>query len=173
MKNTLKIALAFVAGAVLTFVGLMLVGNQSAQTFGAALGITRYPNSGIAARFIAISTTAGTATAGTDGSLSVGGGSSITVLQKCTSFTYNPSTFSSSTDATTTVAIAGPVVGDTLVATFATTTSGQDWHVRMPQLSAAGATASATIAFAPVIGSPAYFNGLNLATSTLSVCYTH
>ena len=57
-------------------VGFWLV-NKSADSLG-ALGITRMPNSGMAMRYLTISTTAGTASAGTDGALSVGGTASIT-----------------------------------------------------------------------------------------------
>lgn len=73
MKNKLTIALIAVTAVVVVLVGLKLVGNQSAESFGAAIGITRYPNSGIAARFLNITATAGTATAGTDGSFIASG----------------------------------------------------------------------------------------------------
>jgi hypothetical protein len=108
-----------------------------------------------------------------NGGLTIGSGGATVSNLKCSSFTYDPASFSSSTDATTTVAVAGPVVGDYLYATFDSATSSNHWSIRAPQIVASGATASATVALAPIVGSPAYFAGLNLSTSTLKVCYIH
>ena len=85
MNNSKLIILAalvagLVAGAV-SLIGLSLVGNQLAdsQNLGAATtaGITRYPNSGLAARFLNIGQSVGTSTALADGAIRTDG--SITV----------------------------------------------------------------------------------------------
>lgn len=71
MNQTLKTILAVVLGIVIGSIGYALVGNNQSGQFGAPIGvssITRYPNSGLAARFMYIGTTMPT-TAQTDGSL--------------------------------------------------------------------------------------------------------
>ena len=51
MNKTLKTVLISVgATVVVMLLAFWLIGNQSADTFGASIGINRYPNSGIAAR---------------------------------------------------------------------------------------------------------------------------
>lgn len=90
MKLITKLALAFVAGAIVVVVGFVLVGNQSGEVFGATVGVTRYPNSGIVARCLNITTSAGTATACTDGSATFTGATSITGASTVTgSFTID------------------------------------------------------------------------------------
>ena len=107
-----------------------LVGNQSADNaLGAVLGITRYPNSGIAARYLKVSTTAGTASAGTDGTFSIGGGTEID-LYKCATATWNPGSIATSTLAAATstdIALSGAVLGDLCIGSLnsATTTAAQ------------------------------------------------
>ena len=172
MKHTIITAIcaAFVA-AVVVFTGLTLVGNQSVgetvQQFGAALGITRYPNSGLAARYLKITTTAGTATAGTDGSFSIGGGTEITGY-KCVTATWNPGSLASSSidgiSATSTdIALTGAVAGDLCDASLTSATSSS----ALVNCTISG-TATGTIQLLN-IGSAA----LDLATGTAKVCYTH
>lgn len=89
MNNNLKtvIVAALVASLItvgVLVIGTKLVGNQSAdgqsleQMLGAAVGITRFPNSGIAARCLNITTSAGTATACTDGTVTLTGVNTVT-----------------------------------------------------------------------------------------------
>lgn len=65
-------AVAAAVSALVFLVGFRLVGNQSVDSLG-AVGLTRFPNSGIAARALQITTTPGTVTSFTDGTLSVTG----------------------------------------------------------------------------------------------------
>jgi hypothetical protein len=89
----------------------------------------------------------------------------------CATATWNPGSISSTTDATTTIGIEGVTSGDFIFTTFATTTSGTDWFTPAGQITAEGTTASATVSLSAVRGSPAFINGLNLATSTIRACY--
>lgn len=74
MNNFLKTAgIALVVSLVVVSVGLWLVGSQSA-TFG-GVGITRYPNSGMAVRCLTVSATAGAVTSCNDGIFVVTGNS--------------------------------------------------------------------------------------------------
>lgn len=79
MNQTLKTALAVVLGIVIGSIGYALVGNNQSGQFGAPIGvssITRYPNSGLAARFMYIGTTMPT-TAQTDGSFTSTGAATL------------------------------------------------------------------------------------------------
>jgi hypothetical protein len=69
--STIKIILISLCTSVLVVAGLM-VSTKTTEQFGATLGITRYLHSGIAARFLKV-TTSTTATVAADGSLTVGG----------------------------------------------------------------------------------------------------
>ncbi len=68
---------AFVAALLAFVIGSRLVGNQSAL---GATGQNRYPNSGIAAKFLAALFSPATSTVPTDGSLTVDGPTNITDL---------------------------------------------------------------------------------------------
>ena len=132
--STLKTVVVAVITSVvvlgIAIVGARLVGNQSADgALGASGGITRYPNGGIAARYLKLTTSAGTASAGTDGTFSVGGGTEID-LYNCATATWNPGSIATSTLAAATstdIALSGAVLGDVCIAslTSATTTAAQ------------------------------------------------
>lgn len=168
MKQNLLTALvaALVASLVATL-ALLLVGNQSAESLGAQLGITRYPNSGIAARFLTISTTAGTATAGADGSFTVSGVTTLngeTTLGNCGTATFNPGAIATSTLAaatTTDIALPGAALGDVCLASLTSATS------TFAQVTCnISGTATATLQLVNLD-----VTALDLATGTAKVCY--
>lgn len=124
MNNFLKTA-AIALGVSLVVVGgfFWLVGGQSVHDVAGA-GITRYPNSGIVARYLKVST-ATPQTAGTDGTFSIGGG---TEIQKyaCSSVTWNPGSLTTSTITNATsvdLAVSGVVLGDLCHASLDSATS--------------------------------------------------
>src|SRR3990167_216617 len=167
--NNIKIigigALCFILGVIL---GYWLVGN-SADSFG-AIGKNRYPNSGIAARSLKISASPSTATL-TDETLTapniqVDSGSTITE-HSCATKSFDPASFSSSTVASTTLALTGTAVGDIVVASFDSATTTQEWYVKANVMGAA----STTVEWIAVPGTSSWNAGLNITTSTLRVCY--
>lgn len=72
----LQAAVSAVVSAIVFTVGLGLVGSQSAQDLGAAIGTTRFPNSGIVAQYFNASSTS--ATSNFAGAVSIAGLFSIT-----------------------------------------------------------------------------------------------
>jgi hypothetical protein len=179
MNNTAKIVLAFVLGIALTFVGLTLVGNQSAASLGAGITantITRYPNSGIAARFLRVSTVMPTSTQ-TDGSFQLGTGglnSQVNVVGTASATVgqfvlggISVGSATSSATSTITIPVAGLAVGDPCSAGLTTaplTAFGID-----PSIT----TSTANVATATVT----FWNGVNstitVATGTLRVKCDH
>ena len=164
--NTFK-AIAVAAITTIVVLGAVffvarLVGNQSADTLGASGGITRFPNGGIAARYLKLTTSANTATAGTAGTFSVGGGTEID-LYRCGTATWNPGSIATSTFAqatTTDIAITGAALGDVCIASLTSSTS------TLAQLTCAiTATATSTIQLVN-LGEVA----LDLASGTARVC---
>lgn len=85
----------------------------------------------------------------------------------CNSKSFDPASFSSSTVASTSIALSGYALGDTLKANFDSVTSSNQWFVVANPLGAA----SVTVSWVAVSGSGAEIDGLNLTTSTLEVCY--
>ncbi len=168
MNNSLKtFGIVFVAALLAFFIGAWLGNNQSG-TFGAS-GITRYPNSGMAMKFLKLTSTPGTATAGSDGELLLGalGFDSGSVIQEhsCNTVSYNPPALgiysSATSSATTTIALVGAVAGDTCLASLTTaTTTDADLACH---INAAG-TSTLTVYN---VGATA----LDLATGTARVCY--
>lgn len=129
MSNIKTIVVAIITSVVVlgvAIVGARLVGNQSADVLGASGGITRYPNGGIAARYLKVTTSANTASAGTDGTFSIGGGTEIDLF-KCATATWNPGNLeaASSTISSTSTAItvSGATTGDPCVASLTSATS--------------------------------------------------
>ena len=160
--NNIKIigigALCFILGFVVSY---LLVGNQSADSFGASGGLTRLPNGGMAMRYLKVTTSANTATAGTDGALNIGAGTDINKYLCGTNTTFNPASITSSTDsyATTSVTVAGAAIGDVVLVTLSTASSSDIWSVD-GKITTAGQvnvmlTANATI---------------NMTTTTVKAC---
>lgn len=161
--NTLKIiGISALTAIVVMSVGFWLVGSQSGQStgFGATIGATFFPHSGVGARSFKIVTSTTDNTPATDGTLSVGGGS-VSVFRNCTGFSYNPPSLANS--ATTSQAFAMPValVGDDVSTQFATSTQGITFKA---YVSSPGTT-TVTL-FNPGFGT------IDLATSTLTLCDT-
>lgn len=104
--------------------------------------------------------------------VSISGATSLTgslTLGVASSTTWNPATISSSTAASTTLAVAGLVLGDKVLATFDSATSSAQWYVTAEVYSAGNAAVNIN----PVIGSAAYTDGLDLSTSTVRVFVLH
>src|SRR3990167_4691262 len=99
IKNVIITALISALISSLVFVGFSLVGNQSAesQDILGALGITRFPNSGIATRYLNLSSGVATSSPQGDGTLTVSsrtqldrvafGGTSATVIASAATVT--------------------------------------------------------------------------------------
>src|SRR3990167_9490545 len=116
MNNSKTILTSIITSVIVVGVvllGAWLVGNQSADGTLGALGITRFPNSGIAAQYLKLSSTPGTATAGSAGTLTVSGATTLsgtttltgeTTLGNCATKTWDPGSIATSTlaQATTT-----------------------------------------------------------------------
>lgn len=130
MNNYFKtFGVTLVAALIAVFIGAW-IGNNQSGTFGAS-GITRYPNSGIAAKFLKLTASAGTATAGNDGELLLGalGFDSGTVIQEhgCNTASYDPpfigTAYQATSTASTTIALSGAALGDICVASLTTATT--------------------------------------------------
>ena len=130
MKNLLFTSLAAFLGALLAVLLGGLVNSQPAETLGASGGITRFPNGGVVARYFKVSTSTAQ-TAGTDGTLNIGGGTDIKKYLCGTNTTFNPGALTSSTDsfATTSVTVADAAIGDVVLVTLSTSTSQDVWRV--------------------------------------------
>jgi len=93
MNNYLKAIIIALAVIVVAGVVFWLVGNQSGNL--GAVGINRFPNSGIATRCLAVTTSAGTTNSCTDGALTVSGAATLGNLvygQTTLTLTYGTST---------------------------------------------------------------------------------
>lgn len=86
-----------------------------------------------------------------------------------TAVTYNPTSFSSSTIASTTVAVTGAVLGDTVLASFDSATSTEQWYGTGRVISAG----NVVVNLIAVPGSTAWNAGLDISTSTLRVMVLH
>lgn len=158
--NTLKtIGIAAVTAIVVLIVGFWLVSSQPGS-FGATIGATFYPHSGVGARSLKVVTSTTDNTPAADGTLSVGGGS-VSVLRNCTSFTYNPPSLANSATSTQTFATPIAQIGDDVSTQFATSTQGIAFR---SYVSSVGTT-TLTL-FNPGFGT------IDLATSTLTLCTT-
>lgn len=160
--NTLKtLGLAALVALIVVSVAFWLVGSQSGQSFGADIGITAYPHSGLAARFIEVSTSTNPQVI-TDGTLSIGGGS-VTILRSCVTSTWNPSAVSSTTLASTSVYLPNALLGDDIGGTITTSTQGL-----LLKASLLTNTTATIVLSAPsgLVGS------IDIATTTLEVCDT-
>lgn len=83
--------------------------------------------------------------------------------RSCTSVTYNPPSLATNATATTGFSLPGSVLGDTLAVSFATSTQGITFNAY------ANTAASTTV----LLVNPGLGATIDLATSTLKVCYTH
>lgn len=164
MNQTLKTILISALVAVVVVVGfVLLVGKQSGETnLGAAVGINRYPNSGVVARYFKIST-ATPQTAGTDGTFKVGASGTDISNYQCATATWNPGVINSTTTATTTVSLSGAVVGNLALGTFSAVSSSDVW-IAEAKVTETGTT---TIFLRAL---PTQTADLNLVTSTAKVC---
>ena len=160
--NTLKtIGIAAVTAIVVLLVGLWLVSSQPGS-FGATIGATFYPHSGLGARSLKVVTSTTDNTPAADGTLSVGGGS-VTILRACTAVTWNPSAVSSTTLATTSVTLPNALLGDDIGVSISTSTQGLNLKAALTTNTSSLITLSAPSGF---VGS------VDIATTTLSVCDT-
>lgn len=106
----------------------------------------------------------------TSGSLTIGSSGTAVSNYKCSSGTsYDPGSFSSSTIASTTVSVTGVVHGDITFGTFATSTNAEQWRV-VTNVATSGQIVANWVA---IPGTSAWNAALNLATSTLKICYLH
>lgn len=158
---------AAIVASLVVLIGIRLVGDQSAE-FGAS-GISRYPNSGIAAKYLKVTATPGTATAGSDGGLTIGSGGTEMTKYLCATVSWNPPSVASSgnplTNATSTsITLTGAVLGDICKATLSSNTS----------------TLAHSLTCNIQIADTAYATYANLSataidnvTGTLKACFTH
>lgn len=166
MENIKLVIISAVISALvssLTFVGFSLVGDSDQL---GAIGNNRFPNSGIAARSLNISTTPNSATL-TDGTatfanLQIDSGSTI-AEHSCNTAAWDPGAVSSSTVATTTVTLTGAALGDIAVVSFDSATSTEQWNINAK---ITGAGTSTVTMFAGDVN-----DTVNITTSTLRVCY--
>lgn len=170
--------IAALIASIVWLVGFVLVGNQSGEGIFGSLGITRLPNSGMAMRFLTISTTAGTASAGTDGTLSVSGtstvgglqidtGATIQAMNCATLTTWNPGSLATLATTTQNIALQGALIGDICKASISSSTTAE------VQVSCS-ITASAPSASDYGTSSVLIKNqgtAVDFATSTLRTCY--
>ncbi len=170
--------IAALVALLVCFVCFVLVGNQSADNIFGALGITRMPNSGMAMRYLIISTTAGTATAGADGTFSatgtttVGGlqidsGSTIQAMNCATLTTWNPASLATLATTTQGIALQGALIGDICKASISSSTTAEVQVTCSITASAASASAYGTSSILITNQGTA----VNFATSTLRTCY--
>ena len=78
---------------------------------------------------------------------------------------YDPSSFSSSTMASTTITVNGAAVGDYAVVNFATTTSGNQWQA----IAKVDAANSVIVNLVAIPGTTAWNSALDLGSATLRV----
>jgi hypothetical protein len=85
----------------------------------------------------------------------------------CATASYNPASFSSSTIASTTLTMTGAAVGDLALASFATTTSSDQWRA------VANVTGSnqITVSLVAIPGSTTWLTGLDIGSATVRACY--
>lgn len=106
----------------------------------------------------------------TTGGITLGSSGTAISVRKCAAFTWNPASFSSSTVASTTVTNTGYALGDiTTGAALATSTSADQWSVT----SNGSSTNAIVVQIRPLPGTAAWNAGLDLATTTGTVCYEH
>lgn len=86
-----------------------------------------------------------------------------------TAATYNPTSFSSSTIASTTMAVTGAVLGDTVLVSFDSATSTEQWYAVGRVIS----SGNVVVNLVAVPGSTAWNTGLDISTSTLRVMVLH
>lgn len=117
MNENLKTTLIAACVALLVVVGARLVGEHSTnpdasftEKLGAAVGITRYPNSGVVARYFRISTTT-PQVAGTDGQLTVGPLARGITQIVATTTTWDPGILSAGAATSTEVSVSSTVTG--------------------------------------------------------------
>jgi hypothetical protein len=116
-------------------------------------------NAGSVNRYFAVTRTGST----TVPAIRVGTGSYIKE-HSCSTLTWNPAAFSSSTQATTTITLTGAALGDIVLSSFDSATSTELWYSRGKVTSANTVTAGLFPANSAVVST-------NLSTSTLRVCY--
>lgn len=95
------------------------------------------------------------------GALTIGSSGTAVSNYYCGSVSYNPPSRETASSTSTGFSLTGVALGDTLVASFATSTQGIELH---PYVNHAGST---TVSFVNNTGGT-----IDLATSTLKVCYT-
>lgn len=159
--NTLKTTIiAVIAAVVVVSVGFWLVGSQQG-TFGATIGASFFPHSGVGARSFKVVTSTTDNTPAPDGTIAIGGGS-VSVLRDCNAVTYNPPSLASGATTTLAVSTPGAMLGDSISVTFATSTQGISLN---GYVSSNGTT---------TVNTQNGFSGatIDLGTSTLNVCYT-
>ena len=176
--NILKtIGLSALVAAIVVFLSLRLVGDT---TLG-AIGKTRFPNSGLAARSLTASTSTNP-TVGADGTLTVTGATTLsgavthqgittltgeTTLGNCGTATWNPGNLAATSTlsgaaTTTDIAVAGAAMGDTCFGSLdSATSSAATFHCNI----SGNATATLTLI------NTGYNTALDLVTGTAKVCY--
>lgn len=157
---------AGLTAAVVLLIGSIFVGgNQSADSFGASGGITRYPNGGVVARFLKVSTSTAQ-TVGTDGTLTIGPSGTAITKYLCGTATWDPAAIGTSTTAVSVdIAVPGATYGDIVLASLgnpAATTTPLLWSVS----GSITGTATATVTLYNFSTTTA----INLATSTAKAC---
>lgn len=168
MKNILGYIAALVLVVMVLWLGSLQSKNAALQeslnkvtSYVATLGGTTNFND-LSVDSIAVNGTS------TVGQIVIDSGSTAINEFNCVSTTYDPAAISSTTDATTTIALSGVAPGDIVFSTFDSVTSTENWFITPGGVKAAG---SSTVTLKPVVGSAAWNAGLNLTTSTLKTCY--
>jgi hypothetical protein len=169
MNFTNKIVAWVAVVLALAAIGLAALPNGAPRLSGT----TNYDSLSLSETLSVTGATTLTGAAALNGGLTIGSGGTAMTSRICATKAFDPGSFSSTTSATTTIGLAGAVTGDLITATLATTTSGDQWYIPPANITAAGATASATIQVSPLPGTAAWNAGLNLGSATLTACYTH